>query len=125
MTEIVFGREVEPAEVDMVDPWLSDDHLLVFWGTPGAQEITDFVWDTAVPGWDDPWPQVEKASTLRQAMEWVVGNSDVTGRLYELRHLKEILQDEETEDHKVLDKCRYCDTYGCTDKWCGLRGDDV
>lgn len=125
MTEIVFGRAVEPLDLlTEEDPWAGDSKLFTFWSTPGAQEITAFVWDTDIPGWDDPWPQAKKAATIRQAMEWVVGGSDVTGRLYELRHLKEILEGEDTANYAVLDKCRYCETYGCTDKWCGLRGDE-
>lgn len=125
MTEIVFGREVKPLNLLAEDdPWIPDEQLFTFLSTPGAQEIAEYVWDTTVPGWDEPWPQAEMPLSIRQAMEWVVGNSDVTGRLYELRHLKEVLDNEDTANYAVLDKCRYCETYGCTDKWCGLRGDD-
>lgn len=94
-----------------------DQDLMLYWAVPAAREIANFVWDTRVPEVTDAWPSLEFTS-IRDAMEQIIGSTDVTGYLYQLTALEEY-----TQDMEVLRKCDHCGTHGCDDKFCGLRGE--
>lgn len=88
----------------------------VFWGTPGAQDITDYVWDTRVPQVTEPWPTLGPLD-LRDAFSMVLGTPDVTGKLYQIDEFRTML------NLPQLARCPHCGSTQCQDKWCGLRGD--
>ena len=88
----------------------------IFWSTPGAQDIVDFVWDTTVFQVTEPWPSMEPV-TVRDAMTMVLGTPDVTARLYEIAEFRQMLALPE------IVRCPHCGSSDCSDKWCGLRGD--
>ena len=72
-----------------LDPY--DLGLGIFWGTPDAKEIVNFVWDTSVPQVTDPWPILEPVS-IRDAIAQLSGREDVTGFLYEQSELTQLLE---------------------------------
>lgn len=126
--ETVFGREVDPQDflgplygVDRVPA--GDEDLLLYWSTPAARDIANFVWDTSVPEVTDRWPVMEP-QTLRDAMVMVIGSEDVTGFLYSLDELNRALDAGTPLLIPVEEElCDHCGQF-CRDKWCGLRGDD-
>lgn len=92
---------------------VGDEDLLIYWSIPASRDIANFVWDTDVPEVTKPWPVMEPAN-LRDAMVMVIGSEDVTGHLYKLSELRDYY-----DSH-----CTICNTQGCTDTMCGLRGDE-
>lgn len=74
-----------------------DMALPVFWGTPNAEEVENFVWDTNVEQVTQPWPHMEfHRFTLSTVVHALTGRVDPTNFLYELAELEEMLNDETT-----------------------------
>ena len=76
---------------DRQDP--DDRDLLFFWGTPGAQELANFVWDPRVPEVEAPWPRWEyEPMTPKEHMKMILGVQD-TGMLYAKEQLLGLLEE--------------------------------
>lgn len=73
---------------------MSDLDLQIFWNTPNAKEIANYVWDERVPEVTDPWPTMEPFG-IRDAMAMVLGHDNVTGYLYDLKELETMLEDDD------------------------------
>ena len=95
----------------------------VFWATPDAKEITDFVWDTGVLEVTKPWPTIEDPApmSIRDAIQILSRRTDVTDFLYTIKDLEQYAKTYDSYEYPPL-----CDNCGndCKDKWCGLRGDE-
>lgn len=77
-----------------------------------------FEWNTDVADVTNPWPKIEDPGpvSIRDAIQILTGRPDVTTYLYSLKEFDEYAD--------KRDACRECGFRDCTDKWCGLRGDD-
>lgn len=74
-----------------------DMSLPVFWSTPNADEVANFVWDTNVPQVTQLWPHMEfHRFSLSTVVHALTGRVDPTNYLYELAELEELLRDDET-----------------------------
>lgn len=72
---------------------IDDRDLLIYWGTPGVQDICNFVWDDRVPELDAPWPHhLSETTDARSMIAMLSGRPDVTGFLYEADELKRQLE---------------------------------
>lgn len=70
-----------------------DTDLAVFASTPGAKQITEYVWDTYVPEVSLPWPHHDMEDLdLRGMLVLLTGRTDVTGWLYERAELERMLE---------------------------------
>lgn len=73
--------------------------LPVFWSTPNAKEVEDFVWDTDVPQVTEPWPHMEfHRFSLSTVVHALTGRVDPTNYLYELAELEAMLKAVPVED---------------------------
>lgn len=76
---------------------VTDMALPVFWSTPNADEVENFVWDTDVPQVTTLWPHMElHRFDLKTVVHALSGRVDVTDYLYELADLEEMLRNDET-----------------------------
>lgn len=78
--------------VEELDPY--DMGLGIFWGTNGAREIANHVWDTDVPAVTNPWPDMEPTD-LREAVAWLSSRQN-TEVLYRTPELDELLNPKES-----------------------------
>lgn len=71
-----------------------DMALPVFWSTPNADEVENFVWDTDVPQVTQMWPHMElNRFDLRTVVHALSGRVDLTDYLYELSTLEAMLDE--------------------------------
>lgn len=84
-------------------PIVEERDLLVFLGTPGVQEVCNFVWDTHLPELDAPWPHHDMDHLdVRGMIAFLTCRPDVTGFLYEVDELERYEQECSNTSTRIL-----------------------